>query len=95
MIDGNASPYRVSGPMTYETAAALLTRGKTLLNNGPQVFDLAEVTAADSSALAVLLGWQRAASQGHLQLANLPANIRSLAELYGVAELLPIASTAS
>ena len=60
---------------------------------GEDVFDFAEVTEADSSALAVMLGWLRAAelSRSTVRFANIPAGVRSLAELYGVAELLPLA----
>lgn len=91
MIDASASPYRVTAPMTYATAAELLARGKALISGGETVFDLAGVNAADSAALAVILGWQRsAADKGQVRLTNLPANIRSLAELYGVADLLPV-----
>ena len=89
MIDGSASPYQVVTPMIYTTAAELYTRGKSLLVKGEIVFDLAAVTNADSSALAVILGWQRAAGEGQLRLVNLPASVISLAELYGVAEMMP------
>jgi len=90
MINGSASPYQIVAPMTYATVAELFTRGKQLLANGETVLDLAGVTTADSSALAVILGWQRAAGNGRLRLINLPESVVSLAELYGVAELLPI-----
>jgi phospholipid transport system transporter-binding protein len=88
MIQGSASPYRIVAPMTYATAAELFACGKGLLANGEAVFDLAAVPNADSSALAVLLGWQRAAGKGRLHLINLPASAISLAELYGVTEML-------
>lgn len=91
MIDTTATPYRVTAAMTYATAAELLTQGKALIGGGETVFDLAGVSAADSASLAVILGWQRAAAgQGRVRLTNLPANIRSLAELYGIADLLPV-----
>lgn len=90
MIDATAAPYRVTAPMTYATAAELLARGKSLIRGDETVFDLTDVSAADSAALAVILGWQRAAGQGRVRLTNLPASIRSLAELYGIADLLPV-----
>lgn len=89
MIEGSASPYRVIAPMTYETAVELLERGKALLlDSGEVVFDLTAVPAIDSSALSVILGWQRAAENGRLSIANPPKNIRSLAALYGIDDFL-------
>lgn len=92
MIQGSASPYQIVTPMLYATAAELFTRGKSLLatGEGEIVFDLAAVASADSSALALIFGWQRAAGAGRLRLSNLPASVVSLAELYGVTELLAI-----
>lgn len=90
MIQGNASPYQVVAPMTYATAAELFARGKELLASGEGVFDLAAVANADSSALAVILGWQRLVGVGRLQLQNIPDSILSLAKLYDIGELLPI-----
>ena len=52
--------------------------------------DFAAITNVDSSAVALLLDWRRmAAKRGKtLVFVNLPANLLSLAELYGVAELI-------
>lgn len=92
MIDTSVTPYRVTVPMTYATATELLALGKSLLTAGETVFDLAGVSHADSAALAVIIGWQRAAGQGRIRLTNLPRGIRSLAELYSIADLLPALS---
>ncbi len=82
----------VSGDMTLETASDLLASGVSTLADGDAVFDLAAVTDVDSSGLAVLFGWQRAAqAQGKtLRIENPPYNLISLAEVYGVTEILPI-----
>ena len=52
--------------------------------------DFSGITSVDSSAVALLLDWRRmAVKRGKtLAFANLPANLLSLAELYGVAELI-------
>jgi phospholipid transport system transporter-binding protein len=52
---------------------------------GETVFDLGGVKAADSSALALMLAWQRRAQgQGRkLKFINVPANVDALAKLYG------------
>lgn len=82
----------VSGGMTLQTAAALLAQGEAALAGEELPFDLSSVEDVDSSGLAVLFGWQRAAqAQGKtLRIANPPANLISLAEVYGVADLLPL-----
>jgi phospholipid transport system transporter-binding protein len=51
------------------------------------------VSEADSSAVAVMLGWLRAAdaASARVRFAHIPAGVRSLAELYGVTDLLPLA----
>lgn len=76
----------------------LMSDAKTLLAEGGEViaangteFDLAAVTDLDSSCLAVVFGWMRAASTAGktLSLLNPPMNMLSLAAVYGVADLLP------
>lgn len=91
-IDVVAAGAAVSGRMTMDNATALLAQGVTALGAGCTTFDLAAVTDVDSSGLAVLFGWQRAAmSQGKtIALVNSPRNLRSLADVYGVSSLLPL-----
>ncbi len=52
--------------------------------------DFSAITDVDSSAVALLLEWRReAARRGKgLYFVNLPANLLSLAELYGVTGLI-------
>lgn len=81
----------VSGPMTMLGAAELLAEGEAAIAANASAFDLAAVTEMDSSCLAVVFGWMRAAKgRGKsLRLLNLPPNLLSLAAVYDVAELLP------
>ena len=60
---------------------------------GEVIFDFSAVSEADSSAVAVMLGWLRAAdaASARVKFAHIPAGVRSLAELYGVTDLLPLA----
>ena len=92
MIDGNASPYRVVVAMTYTTAAELFALGQNLIAKGEDevVFDLTAVSDADSSALSVILGWQRTAGKGRLRLTSLPKSVVSLARLYDITDMLPV-----
>ncbi|GAB1392298.1 hypothetical protein MASR1M60_04610 [Rhodocyclaceae bacterium] len=82
----------VSGDMTLETAAALLARGLEAAAAQPPLFDLAGVEEVDSSGLAVLFGWMRAAeAQGKtLRIEHPPVNLVSLAQVYDVSDLLPL-----
>ncbi len=84
----------VSGPGTVTNAATLLAEGVATLSAGNSpvaVFDLTGLTSVDSSLLAVVFGWMRAAKLNgkSIRLANLPPNFLSLAAVYGVADLLP------
>jgi phospholipid transport system transporter-binding protein len=81
----------VSGAATLATAAQLLEAGRAPLAAGVRSIDLGEVTELDSSLLAVLFAWMREAREREraLLLERLPADLQSLAQLYGVAELLP------
>ena len=77
--------------MTLETAKSLLKAGEEAIGAAVSVFDLAEVSAMDSSGLAVIFGWMRAARAAgrSLTLLNPPKNLLSLADVYGVRDLLP------
>lgn len=81
----------VSGPMTLSGATVLLAEGEAAIAANASSFDLAAVTEMDSSCLAVVFGWTRAANTAGkpIRLLNLPQNMLSLAAVYGVADLLP------
>ncbi|HSG76956.1 MAG TPA: STAS domain-containing protein [Burkholderiales bacterium] len=91
MIRVDGARLYVSGPATLATAAQLLEAARAPLAAGVRSIDLGEVTELDSSLLAVLFEWMREARAGGqaLVLERLPADLKSLAQLYGVAELLP------
>ena len=93
MISVGASSLEVSGAMTLPGASALLAEGNAALLEGETLFDLARVTEVDSSSIAVIFGWLREASrQGKtLRIQHPPQEMLSLAEVYGVSELLPLA----
>jgi phospholipid transport system transporter-binding protein len=93
MIDVAGDRMRVVGPMVITTATALKAAGESALAGGASVVDLSGVTDADSAAVAVLLAWTRGAQERQqvLSIVESPDSIRSLAVLYGVAELLPLA----
>jgi phospholipid transport system transporter-binding protein len=81
--------------ITNQNAASLVEKGLAAIGAGDAVIDLAGVEAVDSAAVALLLAWQRAASQQgkRLTFQNVPPGISSLAELYDVDSLLEVGAS--
>jgi phospholipid transport system transporter-binding protein len=93
MIEREAGRLVVKVPLVMSNARGLLDAGRSALQPGEQIFDFSEVSEADSSALAVMLGWLRAAvpARSTVKFAHIPPGVASLAELYGITDLLPLA----
>lgn len=94
MIRVAGNRVEVSGPLTMSSGAALLVEGKEALAAvaaDVAEFDLGAVSEMDSSGLAVIFGWMRAARAAgkSFRIVNSPASLLSLAAVYGVAEFLP------
>ncbi|MFA5082187.1 MAG: STAS domain-containing protein, partial [Hydrogenophilaceae bacterium] len=51
------------GALTLNEASVALREGEQALAGGVAVFDLAQVSQVDSSALSLLLSWQRKAEE--------------------------------
>ncbi len=83
----------VSGPVTLANVAAILAEGRRHLEEGVRTVDLSEVSEMDSSLLAAMLAWLRDAKSRDRQLtfANLPESLQTIARLYGVDSLIPLA----
>lgn len=96
MIRNAGDRIEVSGAMTLPGASALLADGTAALTGAETVFDLSAVDAVDSSSIAVIFGWLRQAKRAGktIRIAHPPQDLLSLAELYGVTELLPLGSEA-
>ena len=85
----------LAGPVTLDTVPGLVGTAEEHLRQGARVVDFRDVTEVDSAAVALALEWLRRAAESRsgLRLANLPAAMQNLAELYGVSELLqPVSS---
>ncbi|AGK49054.1 STAS domain protein [Burkholderia thailandensis MSMB121] len=76
--------------LTHASAKAALEQGLARIDAGATAVDCGALAQFDSSALAVLLAWQRAArARGvTLDIVNLPPKLASLAQAYGVDTLL-------
>ncbi len=93
MIRREGPRLSLSGPLTVATAGDLAGEGLAHVSAGDVVVDLSGVTQVDSAALALLLSWVRAARiAGHrLSIDQPPAALVSLASLYDVDSILPLA----
>ncbi|AKJ69875.1 hypothetical protein PATSB16_43120 [Pandoraea thiooxydans] len=76
--------------LTHDTAAAVLRDGMASIDAGETQVDCAALMRFDSSALAVLLALRRHAIRRGATLAfsNLPDELTSLAQVYGITHLL-------
>jgi len=90
MISCEAERCTVQGPLTMRNATAVLEESARLFTGPRVVVDLAGVTEVDSAAVSLLLEWRREAARANrrIEFANLPANLKSLADLYGVSDLV-------
>jgi phospholipid transport system transporter-binding protein len=84
----------LEGAISFETLPKVLADSRAY-SDRPDLpdrltIDFSRITEVDSSAVALLLEWRReAARRGKgLNFVNLPANLLSLAELYGVTGLI-------
>ena len=84
----------VSGPVTLANVTRVLEEGRRHLEEGVRSVDLGEVTEMDSSLVALLLAWVRDAKarKQEVSFTNLPASLQTIARLYGVDRLLPVAA---
>jgi phospholipid transport system transporter-binding protein len=90
MIVCNEDRCTIEGPVTADNVLSLLAQGAQQLTGPRMTVDLSGVTEVDSTALSLLLEWRREAIRNgrEVRFRNLPASMTSLAELYGVTELL-------
>ena len=91
MIACDDTRCRISGPVTVDNVGGLLRELLPRIEKGVDTLDLSGVETADSAALALVFSAMRQARQSGRTLActGLPDSFMTLAELYGVSELLP------
>lgn len=87
---------RVSGELGFATAARLYAESAAVVGAAPAerplVFDLEGVSRVDSAGVALLLTWLRGARERGLalELRNVPEQLRSIARVSDLDELLPL-----
>jgi phospholipid transport system transporter-binding protein len=73
-----------------QNVTGVLQESARLFQGDEVLVDFAGVTDVDSAAVSLLLEWRRQALAANRRIAyiNLPSNLKSLADLYGVSDLL-------
>lgn len=84
------TPLRLEGPIVLGTVADWLPRLGPLLAQGDVTLDFSAATQVDSSALALVMEWQRQANEAGRKLfpQSVPQNLVVLAQLYDVGFLV-------
>ena len=90
-MDCEGNCCRIAGAVTVDSVGGLLRELQPQLAQGVDTLDFSGVDSADSAALALVFSAMRQAKQAGRTLVctGLPASFTTLAELYGVSELLP------
>jgi phospholipid transport system transporter-binding protein len=85
-----ANRFESGATLTHASATAALASGLQRIAAGADSVDCSPLVQFDSSALAVLLAWKRAAQARGVDFAifNLPPGLASLGQAYGVDTLL-------
>lgn len=85
-----------TGALSLPRCAELLAQAEGLLahGSGPCTIDLAQTTAADSAGLSLLLEIRRRAARAGrtLSYAGAPAQLRGLAQFFGVSPFLALSA---
>lgn len=93
MIQVNGTSIELEGPITLESFCQLREATKAHIGPSDWTVNWKNVKEVDSTALALIFTWQRESAVHGKQTRNinLPANLKSLAELYGISDLIPVA----
>ena len=85
-----ANKWHVTGEVLVDNANLIFKKSAAFKMVGEIEVDFSGVNNVDTSALSLMLEWQRrAVSNGSsVKFANLPADLISLADLYGVESFL-------
>jgi phospholipid transport system transporter-binding protein len=82
--------WNLSGDLVIDNVQALLAASAALPLTQNTTVNFAGVTDIDTATISLILEWKRRALKENqaVTFVNLPANLISLTELYGVAELI-------
>ena len=86
----SANKLSVRGAVTIDNVVTVAERGIVMFDRENLIIDLGPVTDVDSSAVSMLLQWEREARRRNRQIhfENVPQKLQSLIRLYDVSELI-------
>lgn len=93
MITRADNTFVVSGALTIDSVKA--HQSLAFASGDKRVaieVDMAKVDVVDSAAVSLMLSWLRQAKAQGMQLSfvHVPTNLKSLVDLYGLSEVLPL-----
>ncbi|CAG0999723.1 hypothetical protein MTYP_02787 [Methylophilaceae bacterium] len=93
-ITKNDGRWLITGDLVLADIEALLAEGVAVDSGDALEIDMSGVSEVDSVTISLLFEWVRQAKSRKCNLvySNLPANLTSLATLYGVLDLVPQAA---
>jgi len=91
-LQGNT--WLLSGEILVDNANAVLVESSALAMNDALQIDFSAVTNTDTSAISLMMEWQRRAIAANhkITFVSLPEGLGSLATLYGVADFIPLSA---
>ena len=91
-ITQQGNQWQVVGDVLIDNASSLLAQTSLFNINEDIVVDLSAVTDVDTSALSLMLEWQRrvTALNHKILFQHVPLNLMSLAGLYGVTYFISV-----
>ncbi len=89
-IEREGNKVHVRGSVTVDNVVEITKQGILLLDEDNLIVDLGGITEVDSSAVSMLFEWLRMAQSRsqQFQLVNIPENLSSLVQLYGVTDFI-------
>jgi len=90
VLDLQNNQLKLTGAIVIDSVGALLENGREHCALNDLTLDFSGASELDSSALALILDYRRAAEAAgkRLEVSNLPASLKTLADLYGVTDLI-------
>lgn len=91
-ITQTGNNWRITGDVLIDNASDLLAQSKSLALSENIEVDFSAVTDVDTSALSLMMEWQRRASALNCKVnfQHVPVNLMSLAGLYGVTDFISL-----
>ena len=90
MLTFDNNQLKITGAVIIDSARTLLEGGRGYCVANDVTLDFSGVSEVDSSALALILEYRRAAESAgkRVTVSNLPASLKTMADLYGVTDLI-------